>query len=306
MKKFGIAVHGGAGTMLKKQMTAEKTELYTRGLEQAIHAGYEILERGGSALDAVEAAVRSLEDYPYFNAGRGAVFNHQGKQEMDASIMNGKDLKAGAVCAVKHIRNPVSLAKEVMLHSQHVFLCGDGAEEFARERNLETADDDYFFNEERYEQWQYAKENNVLKLDHGSEKKMGTVGAVALDEDGNLAAATSTGGITNKRFGRVGDSAVIGSGTYANNETCAVSCTGHGEYFIRAVVAYDIHALMTYRGMKLNEACEYMVNQKLVEFGGEGGLIAIDSLCNIGMPFNSEGMYRGFRKNGEELYTAIY
>ncbi|MEO6168584.1 MAG: isoaspartyl peptidase/L-asparaginase [Chitinophagales bacterium] len=306
LKKFGIAVHGGAGTILQNEMTPAKELIYRTGLQEALNAGFEVLEKGGAALDAVEASVRSLEDFPYFNAGKGAVFNHEGQHEMDASIMNGKDLKAGAVCAVKNIRNPVSLAREILLFSEHVFLCGAGAEEFAKERNLPFEEAGYFFNQERYDQWQYAKASNVMKLDHGSEKKFGTVGAVALDRDGNLAAATSTGGITNKRFGRVGDSPLIGAGTYANNKTCAVSCTGHGEYFIRAVVAYDISALMEYKDMLLKEACEFVVHKKLVEMGAEGGLISIDRFCNIEMPFNSEGMYRGYRKNEDLAYIAIY
>lgn len=305
-KKFGIAVHGGAGTILQQEMTPEKEAIYKGGLEEAINAGYRVLEAGGLAVDAVEKAVRCLEDFPYFNAGKGAVFNHTGEHEMDASIMNGFDLAAGAVSGVKHIRNPVSLAKEIMTDGTHVFLCGEGAEEFARERNLSFEEDNYFFSQERYDQWQHAIAKNVMQLDHGSEKKFGTVGAVALDKEGNLAAATSTGGITNKRFGRVGDSPMIGAGTYANNKTCAVSCTGHGEYFIRAVVAYDISALMEYKGMLLKEACEYVVQQKLVNMGAEGGLISIDRFCNIELPFNSDGMYRGYRKNHELPAIAIY
>jgi len=305
-KKFGIAVHGGAGTILQQEMTPEKEAIYKGGLEEAINAGYRVLEAGGLAVDAVEQAVRCLEDFPYFNAGKGAVFNHAGEHEMDASIMNGFDLAAGAVSAVKHIRNPVSLAKEIMTDGTHVFLGGAGAEEFARERNLSFEADSYFFSQERYDQWQHAIEKNVMQLDHGSEKKFGTVGAVALDKEGNLAAATSTGGITNKRFGRIGDSPMIGSGTYANNKTCAVSCTGHGEYFIRAVVAYDISALMEYKGMLLKEACEYVVQKKLVNMRAEGGLISIDRFCNIELSFNSDGMYRGYRKNHELPVIAIY
>ncbi|MBK6483436.1 MAG: isoaspartyl peptidase/L-asparaginase [Chitinophagaceae bacterium] len=305
-KKFGIAVHGGAGTILQQEMTPEKEAIYKGGLEEAINAGYRVLEAGGLAVDAVEQAVRCLEDFPYFNAGKGAVFNHTGEHEMDASIMNGFDLAAGAVSGVKHIRNPVSLAKEIMTDGTHVFLGGEGAEEFARERNLSFEEDSYFFSQERYDQWQHAIEKNVMQLDHGSEKKFGTVGAVALDKEGNLAAATSTGGITNKRFGRIGDSPMIGSGTYANNKTCAVSCTGHGEYFIRAVVAYDISALMEYKGMLLKEACEYVVQKKLVNMRAEGGLISIDRFCNIELSFNSDGMYRGYRKNHELPVIAIY
>jgi beta-aspartyl-peptidase (threonine type) len=306
MKKFGIAVQGGAGTLRKKDMTSAREKNYREGLEEAIQAGYQVLSKKGSSLDAVEAAVRSLEDNPWFNAGEGSVFNHEGKHEMDASIMEGKNLMAGAVCAVHNIRNPVSLAKEIMLHSEHVMLCGSGAEEFARERNMEFADYDYFFMQHRYDQWQRALAKKEMQLDDSSTKKFGTVGAVAMDQDGNLAAATSTGGLTNKRFGRVGDSPIIGAGTYANNNTCAVSCTGHGEYFIRALVAYDVHALMEYKGLLLKEAGDLVVNKKLVAMEAEGGLISIDSFCNINMPFNSAGMYRGFRTSNTKVFTAIY
>jgi beta-aspartyl-peptidase (threonine type) len=290
MKKIGIAVHGGAGTLRKRNMTPEKEKVYRRGLKEAIEAGYTMLEKKGSALDAVEAAVRTLEDNPVFNAGKGAVFNHQGKHEMDAAIMEGKNLMAGSVCAVHNIRNPIVLAKEVMLHSKHVMMCGAGAEEFAHEHNIEFADDDYFFSQLRYDQWQRTLKSSQMQLDDGSTKKFGTVGAVALDAGGNLAAATSTGGISNKRFGRVGDSAVIGAGTYADNTMCAISCTGHGEYFIRAVVAYDVCALMKYKNLSLKKACDLVVNKKLKKMNGEGGLIAIDRFCNIEMPFNSKGL----------------
>ncbi len=306
MKKFGIAVHGGAGTISRSELTEEKEKAYREGLEEAIAAGYAVLEKNGSSLDAVEAAVRTLENNPLFNSGRGSVFNHEGKHEMDASIMEGKNLAAGAVCAISNIMNPVSLAKEVMLHSEHVMLCGSGAEEFARERNLEFADENYFYTQHRFNQLQHALENNLMQLDDGSTKKFGTVGAVALDTEGNLAAATSTGGITNKRFGRVGDSPIIGAGTYANNNTCAVSCTGHGEFFIRAVVAYDVHALMEYKSLLLKESCDLIVNKKLVAMKGEGGLIAIDRFGNIEMPFNSEGMYRASRTGTSKAITAIY
>ena len=306
MNKFGIAVHGGAGVMLKKNLTPEREKIYSDGLTQAINEGFRILKEGGNSLDAVEAAVRTLEDYEVFNAGRGAVFNHEGKHEMDASIMNGADGMAGAVCSVQNIKNPILLAKEVMLHSEHVMLCGEGAEEFARERNLEFEDDEYFFTQHRYDQLQRARRKNSLQLDDGSTKKFGTVGAVALDMNGNLAGATSTGGLTNKRFGRIGDSPIIGAGTYANNESCAISCTGHGEYFIRQVVAYDVHALMKYKNMTLKEAATYVVNKKLVAVGGEGGLIAIDQHGNIEMPFNSEGMYRASKRQGEEIVVSIY
>lgn len=317
---FGIAIHGGAGTILRTSMTPEKEKLYTNALQTALRKGYSVLGKNGSALDAVETAIRSLEDCPLFNAGKGAVFNNAGTHEMDASIMSGKDLSAGAVGLIKNVRNPVSLARAVMEKSEHVFLCGEGAEDFAKQMNLEFADDEYFRDEFRYQQWLKAKEADSTFLDHNiqsevrsqksevnaNDKKFGTVGAVALDKDGNLAAATSTGGMTNKKFGRVGDSPIIGAGTYANNNTCAISCTGHGELFIRSVVAYDVSALMEYKNLSLHEACEEVVMKKLVKIGGEGGLIAIDKYGNIELPFNSEGMYRAMKSSGGEEKVEIY
>lgn len=304
-QKGGIAIHGGAGTILRSSMTAAMQQEYENGLETALDAGYAILEAGGSSLDAVAAAVVELEDFPLFNAGRGAVFNHIGGHEMDASIMFGNTLEAGAVSGISHIKNPVKLAKAIMQHSEHVMMCGAGAEEFAKQHGLETADDDYFFNQFRYQQWQDIKGTDNFQLDH-KDKKFGTVGAVALDAQGNLAAATSTGGMTNKKYGRIGDTPIIGAGTYANNATCAVSCTGHGELFMRSVVAYDISCLMEYKGLSLAAACEVVVHDKLVKIGGEGGLIAIDSQGNICLPFNSEGMYRGYKRGNGETLIKIY
>ena len=308
--KFAIAVHGGAGTILKSLMTPEKEQAYQLGLTNALNAGYQILEKGGSALDAVEAAVMALEDFPLFNAGRGAVFTNKGTHEMDASIMDGKTLEAGAVSGISNVQNPVHLARVIKEKSGHVFLCGSEAEVFAKSMHLPFQPNEYFYEEGRYKQWQEVKDSDGYQLDHtvnsGEGKKFGTVGAVALDADGNIAAATSTGGMTNKRFGRVGDSPIIGAGTYANNNTCAISCTGHGEYFIRAVVAYDISCLIEYKGYTLKQACDYVVKDKLVKFGGEGGLIAIDAAGNIELPFNSEGMYRGFRREGEDTVVKIY
>ncbi len=308
--KFAIAVHGGAGTILKSLMTPEKEQAYQQGLTEALNAGYRILEQGGSALDAVESAVMALEDFPLFNAGRGAVFTNKGTHEMDASIMDGKTLEAGAVSGISNVQNPVHLARVIKEKSGHVFLCGNEAEVFAKQMNLPFQPNEYFYEEGRYKQWQEVKDSDGYQLDHtvnsGEGKKFGTVGAVALDADGNIAAATSTGGMTNKRFGRVGDSPIIGAGTYANNNTCAISCTGHGEYFIRAVVAYDISCLMEYKGYNLKQACDFVVKDKLVKFGGEGGLIAIDTQGNIELPFNSEGMYRGFRREGENAVVKIY
>ncbi|HET6225071.1 MAG TPA: isoaspartyl peptidase/L-asparaginase [Bacteroidia bacterium] len=293
MKTHGIAIHGGAGTILKSAMTPQKEKEYLTGIEEALTAGDKILSTGGTSLDAVEAAVKKLEDHPLFNAGKGAVFTHDGKNEMDACIMNGKNLEAGSVAGVQHVKNPVELARAVMEKSEHVLLVGDGALQFAVNMNLKIETDDYFYVEHRYKQLEQAKESNTTILDHtveasnAHEKKFGTVGAVALDVHGDIAAATSTGGMTNKRWGRVGDSPIVGAGTYANNRTCAISCTGHGEFFIRAIVAYDISCLMEYKGLTLKQACDLVVNDKLVKMGGEGGLIAIDSKGNIEMPFNS-------------------
>jgi beta-aspartyl-peptidase (threonine type) len=302
---ISIAIHGGAGTILRSTMTPELQLQYETGLQNALNAGYNILAGGGSSLDAVEAAVASMEDFPLFNAGRGAVFNNIGGHEMDAAIMNGKGLEAGAVCGVSHVKNPVALARAIMDHSGHVILCGQGAEQFAKLQGLAFEGDAYFYTEQRYRQWQEALKEDRVQLDH-SDKKFGTVGAVALDKDGNLAAATSTGGMTNKKYGRMGDSPIPGAGTYANNNTCAISCTGHGELFIRSVVAYDISCLIEYKGLSLKEACDIVVYDKLVKIGGEGGLIAIDKHGNIEMPFNSEGMYRACRNSNGHSEVLIY
>lgn len=312
MNKYAIAIHGGAGTILKSTMTPEKEKAYSDALRDAIEEGEMILKSGGTALDAVEASVKSMEDNPLFNAGKGAVFTNTGKNEMDASIMDGKNLMAGAVAGVTNIKNPISLAKAVMEKSEHVFLAGQGALEFAKQVNATFENDAYFFVQMRHDQLQQAKESDGFFLDHtedkfeNGEKKFGTVGAVALDLHGNLAAATSTGGMTNKKFGRVGDSPIIGAGTYANNETCAISCTGHGELFIRSVVAYDVSCLMEYKGSSLKEACDLVVMEKLVKIGGEGGLIAIDKNGNIELPFNSEGMYRAKKSSDSDIFIGIY
>jgi L-asparaginase / beta-aspartyl-peptidase len=292
--KISIAIHGGAGTLLRNMMTAKKEQLYLDALKEARDAGYDRLENGGSALDTVEMAVRHLEDSPLFNAGCGSVFTHDGKHEMDASIMEGFERKAGAVCLVRNIKNPISLARMVMEHSGHVFLAGDGAMEFARVYQAEIKDDTYFFDK--------------VQLDHTplDEEKYGTVGAVPLDAEGNLAAATSTGGMTNKRFGRVGDSPIIGAGTYANNATCAVSCTGSGEYFIRGVVAYDVSCMMEFGGENLQAACEEVVMKRLPNLGGNGGLIALNRAGEIVMCFNTEGMYRAARSSSGVDQVSIY
>jgi len=316
MKKYTIAIHGGAGTILRSSMSPEKELIYKQALGDAILAGELILKNQGSSLDAVEAAIRSLEDHPLFNAGKGSVFTHEGKNEMDASIMEGKNLMAGAVAGVQNIKNPISLARAVMEKSEHVLLSGSGAMAFAESIKSEILPNDYFFVQQRYDQLQEALKSNRVVMDHddkkmqndgtNNEKKFGTVGAVALDMYGNLAAGTSTGGMTNKKHGRVGDTPIIGAGTYANNDTCAVSCTGHGEFFIRSVVAYDISCLMAYKGLTLKEACEIVVQEKLVKIGGEGGLIALDANGHIELPFNSEGMYRASKKEDGELFIGIY
>lgn len=305
MKQHAIAIHGGAGTILKSIMTDEKEAAYKSALQDALLAGEKVLEAKGSALDAVEMAVRSLEDNELFNAGKGSVFTHDGKHEMDASIMDGKNLMAGAVAGIDKVKNPVSFARMVMEKTEHVFLSGAGAMELAHKLNVQQMPDAYFFAQQRFDQLTEIRNSDKMQLDH-SDKKFGTVGAVALDVHGNIAAATSTGGMTNKKFGRVGDSPMIGAGTYASNASCAVSCTGHGEFFIRAVVAYDVACLVEYKGLTLAQACEKVVNDKLVKLGGEGGLIALDKAGNISLVFNSEGMYRGYKRQGEEMYLGIY
>jgi L-asparaginase / beta-aspartyl-peptidase len=307
-----LAIHGGAGTIERSKMTPEREREYRAGLERALTAGYEILKRGGSSLDATEAAVRVLEDDPNFNAGKGSVFTSAGTNEMDAAIMDGKTLAAGAVASLKHIKNPISLARLVMEKSGHVMMDSEGAELFAKENGIELVDQKYFFTQERWDALQKIKAAEKSRTSGGGKKflitdqdRHGTVGAVALDQNGNLAAATSTGGTTNKRPGRVGDSPVIGAGTYANNATCAVSATGDGEYFIRATVARDVSALMEYRGMSLKEAARAALD-KVAKLGGTGGLIAIDHEGNMTLPFNTAGMYRGYADPNGNFVVEIY
>lgn len=299
-------MHGGAGTMPKRLMTPEIEAACHQALSDALKAGYAVMEKGGAALDAVEAAVMVLENFELFNAGKGSVFTHEGKHEMDSSIMDGKTLRSGAVAAVNNIKNPVQLAKAVLQHSEHVLLLGAGAEVFAKKHGIPFEDDTYFFTQFRFDQLQKAKLKDVIVLDHVDDKKFGTVGCVAMDTNGNLAAGTSTGGMTNKSFGRVGDSPIIGAGTYANNRTCAVSCTGHGEFFIENVVAYDIACLIDYKGLSLQEATTFVVNEKLKKIDAEGGLIAIDANGEIALPFNTTGMYRGWMKSADDQFTGIY
>ena len=309
MSVYTLVIHGGAGTILKKDLTDELEAAYRKGLEDALNAGYALLEKGKTAVEAVLAATISLEDNVLFNAGKGSVFGKDGSQEMDASIMEGKTLMAGAVSAVRNIRNPVELAYTVMTKSQHVMLNGKGAYDFAILNGIKTEPDDYFFSPFRYDQWKQMQDSDEAALDHNvslTDKKFGTVGAAALDKHGNIAAATSTGGMTNKQFGRVGDSPIIGAGTYANNKTCAISCTGHGEPFIRAVTAYDVSCLMEYKGLSLEEAMNVVVHDKLIKMDGEGGMIGVDANGNTAMVFNSEGMYRGMKNSSGKNIIAIY
>ncbi len=287
---IGIAIHGGAGALTRKNMGSIKEKAYRKKLEESLMAGYRILKSGGSSLDAVQRAIVILEDSPYFNAGKGAVFNLEGKNELDASVMSGKTLQAGAVAGIQHIKNPIQLARLVMEKSKHVMLYGKGAEEFAKRFKIPMVPNTYFHTPERWRQHQELK--NRTSAGRPYRFVFGTVGAVALDRNGNLAAGTSTGGLTNKEYGRIGDSPIIGAGTYANNQTCAVSATGHGEYFIRWTVAHDISALMEYKGMTLPEATHLVVMEKLKAVGGEGGVIAIDKNAGVSMVFNSEGMFR--------------
>ena len=309
-----LVIHGGAGNIHPGMMTPEEEQAYTQGLQTALDAGYKILSGGGSSMDAVVAAIVELEDNPLFNAGKGAVYTKKGLNEMDAALMNGKTLGAGAIAGVRNIKNPIRLAREVMEHSGHVFLSGKGASEFALSRGMEQVPDEYFFNKLRYEQWLEIRHSDSYQLDHKGDNlkgapndfKFGTVGAVACDEQGNLAAGTSTGGMTNKRFGRIGDSAVIGAGTYANNKTCAISCTGHGEPFIQSVVSYDVSCLMEYKGLSLKEACDTVIKEKLLAIGGEGGLIAVDNQANGVYSFNSKGMYRGMKSSTGIDEVAYY
>jgi beta-aspartyl-peptidase (threonine type) len=308
MKNISLAIHGGAGTILKTQMTPEKEQAYKAALQEALDVGYNMLEKGLTAVDAVESAVSLLEDCPLFNAGKGSVFTSEGTHEMDASIMEGKFLNAGAVSSVIGVMNPVQLSRMVMEKSGHVFLSGNGAIQFAKKMDCEFREPDYFYDHFRYQQWLELKDTDGFQLDHSKKKeeKFGTVGAVAMDLNGDLAAATSTGGMTNKQFGRVGDSSIIGAGNYANNATCAVSCTGSGEFFIRAVVAYDVSCLMEYKGLSLVDACKEVIQHRLPKIGGDGGLIAVDNQGNCVLEFNTAGMYRGQRNSNGLNQVAIY
>jgi len=316
--KIVLVIHGGAGIIEKERMTPQKEAAYTAALTDALKAGYNILSKGGRSLDAVEAAVRVLEDCPLFNAGKGAVFTHEGKNELDASIMNGKTLSAGAVAGVTIVKNPVSAARAVMEKSNHVMLSGAGADKFAASAGLEIVDPSYFVTEERWQLLQQVKKEDSLSKSGGHsyndtrptniypDSKFGTVGAVALDAEGNLAAATSTGGMTNKMFGRIGDSPVIGAGTYASNATCAISCTGWGEFYIRLVMAKSVSDMMEYGKWDLKNAADEMIMKRLPALGGDGGMIAVDRNGNFTMPFNTAGMYRGFIKADGKPVIGMY
>ena len=305
-RPLAIAIHGGAGVIDPAKMTPERAASYRAGLAAALDAGYAILERGGSSLDAVTAAVRTLEDDPQFNAGRGAVLNHEGDAELDAAIMDGHGPRAGAVAGVRHVRNPVELARLVMERSPHVLLVAEGAEEFALEQGMVLVPRGYFRTEARVRELDEARQTEALQLKAAAPGATGTVGAVALDRAGHLAAATSTGGLTNKHRGRVGDSPIVGAGTYADDASCAVSGTGQGEFFIRQVVAYDICALVQYRHLTLAQAVREVIHEKLRRSGGEGGVIAVDRSGNIAMDFNSVGMFRGARDSRGRRDIAMY
>lgn len=300
--EYAIVIHGGAGTILKANMTDEKEAAYLKILNEALDAGETILKNGGTSKEAVEKTIMLMEDSPLFNAGKGAVFTNAGTNELDASVMDGASQNAGAVGGVKNVRNPIQAAIAVMDNSPHVMLTGEGAEKFAVEQELTTVDNKYFHTDRRWESLQKVKAEEAESTGYimdNVDSKYGTVGCVALDKSGNLFAGTSTGGMTNKRWGRVGDSPIIGAGTYADNATCGISCTGHGEYFIRYAVAHDVAARMAYLGESVDDAANFVVNKKLVEKGGSGGLIALDAKGNVSMPFNSEGMYRGYSKPGK-------
>jgi beta-aspartyl-peptidase (threonine type) len=299
---FAIVIHGGAGVMPASELTPDKEAAYRQGLNAAMDAGYAVLENGGSSLDAVIAAIHLMEDNPLFNAGKGAVLTHKGEAELDASIMEGKGLRAGAIAGVTHVKNPIELARLVMEKSPHVMLIGSGAEEFAMEQGMTLVPSSYFVTPHRQEQLRKAIEKENAEKPFGN----GTVGAVALDREGNLAAGTSTGGMTNKRHGRVGDSPIIGAGTYANNASCAVSATGYGEFFIRSVVAHDICALVEYKKMPLEAAVREVIHNKLPKLGGDGGVIAIDTRGHTALDFSSEGMFRGQRGSDGKREVMIF
>lgn len=312
-ESFTLVIHGGAGTIERQNMLPEMEAAYRQKLEEALRVGYTILDKGGTSIDAVVETIKILEDSPLFNAGKGAVFTNKGTIEHDAAIMDGKNKNAGAVASITTVKNPITAALEVMINSPHVLLSGAGADQFAKERGLELVNPEYFFDKKRFDQLKKIKDKQQ-GYDNGDSNennkypvyKYGTVGAVALDKFGNIATGTSTGGMTNKKWGRIGDSPIIGAGTYADNETCGVSATGHGEFFIRYQVAYDIAALMKYKNMSLEDAANEVVMNKLKKAGGDGGVIALDKKGNVAMPFNTSGMYRGVIRSGQNPQVFIY
>jgi len=313
VQNFGIVIHGGAGTILKENMSDSLEQAYEKKLEEAIRTGHEILANGGTAMEAVQKTINIMEDSPLFNSAKGAVFTNEGKNELDASIMDGKTLNAGAIAGVTNVKNPINLAYQVMENSEHVLLSGKGAEQFAKEQGLEIVDPEYFYTENRFKAMEKAREREKEKSNKTAfydpfikDEKFGTVGCAALDKNGNLAAGTSTGGMSNKKYNRIGDAPIIGAGTYANNKTCAISSTGWGEYFIRGVVAYDISAMMEYKGISLKEATAEVIQKKLPEMGGNGGIIAIDHKGNVSMEFNTAGMYRATMNTNGDMEIGIY
>jgi beta-aspartyl-peptidase (threonine type) len=312
---YALVIHGGAGTIKKEFMSAEREKAYREKLDEALAAGYTILKKGGTSIEAVQKTINVMEDSPLFNAGKGAVFNSLGKQEMDASIMDGKTLNAGAVAGVSHIRNPINAALLVKDSTRHVMLSGKGAEDFARQFGLKFEDEKYFFTEKRYQQLLKIQKKDSVILDHSisaiersliDDHKLGTVGCVALDKDGNIAAGTSTGGMTNKKYGRIGDSPIIGAGTYANNKTCGVSATGTGEYFMRTMAAHEVSSLMMHKKLTLKEALKQVIHVEIDSLGGDGGLIALDKNGNIAWDFNTAGMFRGYRTSTGDKKIEIY
>lgn len=308
--QVALVIHGGAGSIRKGKLTAEQEAAYHKSLETALNTGFDVLLHGGKSVDAVIAAISVLEDSPLFNAGKGAVFTHDGRNELDASIMTGEDLRAGAVAGVTRVKNPIKAAFAVMTASGHVMLAGEGADKFAAQRGLDMVDPSYFVDSARYQQFLRQKKassgGDGASITRHEDKKFGTVGAVALDQSGNIAAGTSTGGMSDKRFGRIGDSPIIGAGTYANNKTCGISSTGWGEYFIRLVVAHDISALMAYGKLSLQEAADSVVMKKLPRMGGDGGVIGLDNKGNITMTFNTDGMFRGYIRSKGDAKTFLY
>ncbi len=314
-RNYALAIHGGAGNLTKRKFTKEQEEAYKKVMDEALELGYAMLAKGDSAINVVEAVIKIMENSPLYNAGKGSVFTNEGTNEMDAAIMDGLSLKCGAVTNVRTIKNPISAAKAVMTKSKFVFLSGKGADEFAKEKGLEIVDTSYFFDQKRWNELLKIRDSSKTQLDNDgqgyiesldSTDKFGTVGCVVLDAYGNLAAGTSTGGITNKRYNRVGDSPLIGSGTYANNKTCAVSCTGHGEDFIRIVAAHEVHALMLYKKMSVSKAANKVINEELIDVKGRGGLIAIDKKGNITFQFNTSGMFRGYIDKEGNKVIMIY